>query len=51
MPIKPLGRKQSIKNDDWLEAIKHIEKTVSKSEIDELAVETISQITNFIKDT
>ena len=50
MPIKPLGRKQSIKNDDWLEATKHIEETVSKSEIDELAVETISQITNFVKD-
>lgn len=39
-----LGKKQNIKNEDWITAIKNIEKTVSKSEIDTLTKETVAQI-------
>lgn len=42
-----LGRKQSIKNDDWLEAMRHIEQTVSREEIDRLSEKTISDIKTF----
>lgn len=50
MSVKYLGRKQSIKNEDWLNAIEHIEETVSKSELDELTANTISEIKDFVKD-
>lgn len=42
-----LGRKQSIKNNDWLEAMQHIEQTVSREEIDRLSEKTISDIKTF----
>lgn len=42
-----LGRKQSIKNSDWFEAIKEIEQTVSREEIDMLAENTILEIKTF----
>lgn len=39
-----LGRKQSIKNDVWLEAAEHIEETVSRESLERLVAETISDI-------
>lgn len=39
-----LGRKQNIKNEDWIEALAHIEETVSRDEIDELADMTVGNI-------
>jgi 3'-phosphoadenosine 5'-phosphosulfate sulfotransferase (PAPS reductase)/FAD synthetase len=42
--MKPLGRKQSIKNADWLEAIAHIESSVSRADLDVLANETAQDI-------
>ncbi len=39
-----LGRKQSIKNSDWLEALEHIEETISQKEVDDLAEKTIEEI-------
>ena len=39
-----LGRKQSIKNEDWLEAVAHIGEKVTKSEIDALTKKTVSEI-------
>lgn len=42
--LKYLGRKQAMNNDSWLEAVKNIEKTVSKSEIDTLTESTINSI-------
>lgn len=39
-----LGRKQSIKNEDWLQALKDIESLVSKAELDELIEITIGEI-------
>lgn len=46
--MKPLARKQSMSNDTWLEAIKHIETTVSKEELDlavNLAIKQIKKTT------
>lgn len=40
----PLGRKQSINNDEWLKAIQNIEKTVSKKDLDLLVNKTIKEI-------
>lgn len=39
-----LGRKQSISNDAWLEAVATIESTVSRSELDDLTAATIADI-------
>lgn len=39
-----LGRKQSIKNEAWIEAMQSIESAVSRSEIDELAAQTVEDI-------
>jgi len=39
-----LGRKQSVKNDDWLKAIAQIEELVSKAELDELVAATVEEI-------
>lgn len=39
-----LGKKQNIKNDDWLKALSLIESTVSRSRIEALTVRTISDI-------
>jgi 3'-phosphoadenosine 5'-phosphosulfate sulfotransferase (PAPS reductase)/FAD synthetase len=39
-----LGRKQRIKNEDWLNAVKNIESTVQKSEIDSLIEKTVAEI-------
>lgn len=44
-----LGRKQSIKNEDWLSACENIEEVVSRSEINKLSKETISQIKSSTK--
>lgn len=41
---KVLGRKQSIKNSEWLEAVKNIEDLVSKQELDERIGKTIEDI-------
>ena len=43
-----LGRKQSVKNEDWLKAVEDIENLISKEELDEMvnaAVEDIRQET------
>ena len=40
----PLGRKQNIKNNDWLNAIKNIEDSVSKKELDVLISNTVKEI-------
>lgn len=39
-----LGRKQSIKNEDWLKAVSEIEELVSKEELDELIATTVDEI-------
>lgn len=39
-----LGRKQSIANKDWLDAMKDIESLVSKEELDQLVNETVRDI-------
>lgn len=39
-----LGRKQRIKNSDWLEAVKEIENIVSKESLDQLIEKTVSDI-------
>lgn len=39
-----LGKKQSISNEDWLQAVKHIEEYVSKEEIKALTNEAIKSI-------
>lgn len=42
--MKPLGRKQSIKNEDWLEAMANIENAVSRADLDSITSETIQDI-------
>lgn len=44
-----LGRKQAIKNEDWLEAVKTIEKDVPLAELDKLTVSTIEDIKSTVK--
>lgn len=39
-----LDRKQNIRNEDWIEAMAHIEETVSRDEIDSLADTTVGNI-------
>lgn len=39
-----LGKKQSIKNGDWLETINHIEELVPREELDELVATTVEEI-------
>lgn len=39
-----LGRKQSIKNEAWLEALANIEAAISQEELDKLAVATVEDI-------
>ena len=39
-----LGRKQRIKNDDWIQALAKIEKLVQKKELDRLAEKTVKEI-------
>lgn len=41
---RKLGRKQNIKNDDWLEVIENIEQFVSKDELDQTVNDTIKDI-------
>lgn len=40
----PLGRKQNIKNDDWIESVKNIEQIISKKDLDLLIDKTIKDI-------
>ena len=42
--MNPLGKKQSIKNEAWLEASANIEKLMPRSEVEKLAKETIADI-------
>jgi len=42
--MKPLGRKQRISNQAWLDTVAQIKSLVSRSEIDRLAAETITDI-------
>ena len=39
-----LGRKQRIKNDEWIEALGNIEQTVSRKELDQLVDKTVKEI-------
>lgn len=39
-----LGRKQRIKNDDWIQAFAKIEKLVPKKELDRLTEKTVKEI-------
>lgn len=40
-----LGRKQSVRNnEDWKNALDHIEETVSKKELDSLVKKTVKDI-------
>jgi len=39
-----LGKKQTITNDSWLEAVAHIEEAVSESDLDKLAKKTVKEI-------
>lgn len=47
--MKLLGRKQNIKNEDWLEAIANIESTVSKKELDSITDKTVKDIKAKVK--
>lgn len=42
--MKPLGRKQNIKNEDWLEAMADIESSVSRVDLEVITNETIQDI-------
>ena len=44
-----IGKKQSTKNEDWLNAVEHIEEAVTKAEIDKLAAKTVSEIKKYTK--
>ena len=44
MSIKPLGKKQYVKNEDWIETAAHIEEIVSRESIDTLAEWTVEKI-------
>ena len=39
-----LGRKQRIKNSDWIEALAKIEQAVSRKELDQLVDKTVGEI-------
>ncbi len=39
-----LGRKQRIKNSDWINAFDKIERLVSKKELDQLVEKTVKEI-------
>ena len=39
-----LGRKQSIKNEDWLAAVSRIEELVPRVELDKLVEDTVKEI-------
>lgn len=39
-----LGRKQRVKNSDWIEAFGKIEQTVSRKELDQLVDKTVKEI-------
>ena len=39
-----LGRKQRIKNSEWIEALADIEQKVSKKELDQLVSKTVKEI-------
>lgn len=41
---KVLGRKQNIRNEDWINAMQHIEDLVKKEELDTLVDQTVSEI-------
>lgn len=41
-----LGKKQTIKNEDWLEAVKEIEQWISKEEVNTLEEKVIEEITH-----
>ena len=43
---KILGKKQSIKNDDWIAASKRIEELVTREELEERIKATIAEITD-----
>lgn len=43
---KILGKKQSIKNDDWLDALERIEELVTREELEERIKATIAEITD-----
>ena len=47
---KILGRKQSIRNEDWIEVFEKIEKLVSKEELDILVEKTIQEIRGVTRD-
>ncbi|MDD3337189.1 MAG: phosphoadenosine phosphosulfate reductase family protein [Eubacteriales bacterium] len=42
--MKPLGRKQNIKNEEWLEAVANIESSVSRTDLLALEEETVLDI-------
>jgi hypothetical protein len=42
--MNPLGRKQNIKNEDWIKATADIENAVSRSDLDKLVDATIKDI-------
>lgn len=47
--MKPLTRKQSMKNEEWLNAIAEIESTVPKKELMQLVNATVKQIKQTVK--
>lgn len=42
--MKPLGRKQRISNDQWQEAMSHIEEAVTRDQLEKLVKETVDDI-------
>ena len=47
--MKPLRRKQSAKNDEWIAVSRSIEDSVSRSDIEKLAKDTVKEIKTFSK--
>lgn len=39
-----LGRKQSIKNDDWIKTMEEIEKLMPREELDKLVADTVTEV-------
>ena len=47
--MSKLGKKQNIKNSDWLNAVADIENIISKKELDKKVKETVAEIKRKVK--
>ena len=42
--VKVLGRKQCIKNEDWIKAFNNIRQLVSREELKQLVLHTVEEV-------